>query len=941
MKIQALKANHLIEPLGFSLEQLSLSWKAADTLSQKAVWSRVEIAKDADFCQRIHDSGKGDWDSLGYAPKISLEAGTRYYWRVTVRGDKGDEAEAVSWFETGHGQDNWHGKWIGGGSLRDKHLLLRKKFTLSKPVKSARLYGCGLGLYELYVNGQKAGAEYLAPGFHAYDFWQQVQTYDITALLQDGGNAVGVMLGDGIYKGRYGFDGGYENIYGEEQAFIGDVVITYEDGQKEIWGTDADWLVHTSPIIASSIYDGEEYDAGQEVESWAEFPLVENAWQNAQVLPLNTDKLHDRLSPQVRCQQKMAPVQLIKTPKNELVLDFGQEITGWVCFKNTLPAGAEAVLEYGEILQDDCFYRDNLRTAKARFTYRSAGDPVWVRPHFTYYGFRYVRLSGWQAGQVKLEDFSAWVLYSDMEECGRIQTSNPLVNRLFLNAKWGQKGNFLDVPTDCPQRDERMGWTGDAQIFADTACYNMDAAAFFTKYMHDLRQEQKNLNGSVPYVVPQIKPAGAEGLVLGHGSTGWGDAAVIIPWRLYLHYGDVNLLAKHFPAMCDWVDYIYRIDEKTGGTRLWKDGFHFADWLALDAKDKNSPVGGTESYYVASAYYAYVAGIVSQAAFILHEDSLAERYKKLAAEIRAAIVQEYFTANGRCAIQTQTALILALYMKLVPEKFYPRLIADLREKLREAHGHLETGFVGTAYFCDVLSEYGADKEAYQLLLNEDYPGWLYAVKLGATTVWERWNSLLPDGKISGTGMNSLNHYAYGAIAGWMYREMCGIKPLVEKAGFRTFKLAPHPYGRLKWAEADFESPCGRIYSRWEICEDGSLQFAFEIPFGTEAEVYLPHHPQEKVLHLQAGKYEFKYQPTVNYILCYGSDSTVAELRDNDKTWSLVKHYAAELAECEVLLKYRAELKISEINPREFGLHIDWQNVYPLLCKKLNAIRKTA
>ena len=939
MQISGLKANHLKEPLGFCLDNLSLAWQVEDTPSQKADWSRVEIAQTADFSQLIHDSGQQQLDSLGYVPSIALETQQRYYWRVTVHGDKGDEASAQSWFETGHGQVDWQGKWIGSGRLKDAHLLLRKEFTLSKPVKSARLYACGLGLYELYVNGQKAGEEYLAPGFHAYDFWQQVQTYDLTELLQNGGNAVGVMLGDGIYKGRYGFDGGYENIYGEQQAFIADLVITYTDDSRELLGTGADWLVHSSPVISSGIYDGEEYDAHREIEGWADYGLLADDWSAAELLPYTTDKLHDRLSPPVRCQEKLAPVKLIKTPKGELVLDFGQEITGWVCFKNTLPDGSEVLVEYGEVLQDDCFYRDNLRTAKARFSYKSKGKSLWVRPHFTYYGFRYVRLSGWQEEQVKLNDFAAWVLYSDMEECGQLQTSNPLVNRLFLNAKWGQKGNFLDVPTDCPQRDERMGWTGDAQIFADTACYNMDVAAFFTKYMFDLRKEQQALHGSVPYVVPQIKPAGAGGLVRGHGSAGWGDAAVIIPWQLYLHYGDAGLLAKHFPAMQDWVDYIYRIDEQSGGTRLWKEGFHFADWLALDAKDKNSPVGSTDPYYVASAYYAYVAGIVSQAATVLHKDSLAERYQKLAAEIRAAIEQEYFTANGRCAIQTQTALILALYMQLTPEKFSARLIADLREKLREAHGHLETGFVGTAYFCDVLSEYGADKEAYQLLLNEDYPSWLYAVKLGATTVWERWNSLLPDGKISGTGMNSLNHYAYGAIAGWMYRQMCGIQPLSEVPGFRRFKLAPRPYGLLRWAEAEFNSPCGRIYSRWEICADGQLQFDFEIPFGSEADVYLPHYPQANALHLSAGKYSHTYQPTVNYILCYGSDSTIAELRAEEKAWKIVQEYAPELAACELLLNYRPDMQLAEINPAELGLKLDWQHIYPLLCEKLNTIQK--
>ena len=490
-----------------------------------------------------------------------------------------------------------------------------------------------------------------------------------------------------------------------------------------------------------------------------------------------------------------------------------------------------------------------------------------------------MKLEGIQ--DIESADFTAYALYSQMEETGHIETSNSKVNRLFQNALWGQKGNFVDTPTDCPQRDERMGWTGDAQVFCATASFNMYTPAFYRKYLYDMCGEQKELDGSVPHVVPDIldqinlvledpKRAAQLGIKTSQesngsgvahaekeeegeekkenaddnrqknepekaaGSCAWGDAATVIPWTSYVFFGDKTLLEKEYENMKLWIGYIHKIDEeKCGGKRLWNYGFHFADWLALDNFHKDSCFGGTDPYYVASCYYLYSAELTAKAAAVLGKGEDALFYTKLAEEIREAIRKEYFTSTGRIAVDTQTAMVLALRFGIVPESAKERLIQALKTKLEEEKIHLTTGFVGTPYLCPVLTENGLADYAYTLLLNEDFPSWLYEVNMGATTIWERWNSVLPDGKISDTGMNSLNHYSYGSIVEWMYRYMCGINPDEHKTGFREFYIKPYVDERFDYARAKYQSVYGLIESKWEKKEDGWL-FYVTVPFDTEA-----------------------------------------------------------------------------------------------------------
>jgi alpha-L-rhamnosidase len=936
VKIGHLRTNHITNPLGFEFERLSLSW-ITETGGSNSVFqnfARVEIALDSEFNNVVFDSDKKqDIDSLSYTPDIDLKPRTRYFWRVTVWGNAGDVVTSdVALFETAKMNEPWQAEWITPSLGKEIHPLIRKEFRLPSEVVSARAYICGVGLYELELNGKKVGEEYFAPGYNAYDYWLQYQTYDITDLLVSGDNAIGISLGNGWYKGRFGFEGGYHDLYGDKFAVIAEIIVTLKDGTEVVIPSNQEWKCAPSPILFSGIYDGEIYDANLQSNYWTLSGFNDSKWSHVRSAEMNTENLQARLSLPVKIMEERKPVDIILTPAGEIVLDFGQIMTGWVRFRTNAAKGTKLHLQYGEILQEGNFYRENLRTAKAEHIYISNGSPCDVQPHFTFFGFRYVKLNGF-TGEVNLDDFTGCVIYSELEETGRIETSNPLVNRLFQNALWGQKGNFLDVPTDCPQRDERMGWTGDAQVFAPTACYNMYSPAFYRKYMYDLRQEQLRINGSVPFTVPTVKPKDDNGFINGHGSSAWGDAATVIPWTLYQNYGDKELLRNQFDTMKDWVDYIKKIDDESGGKRLWMTGFHFGDWLALDGRDPRSPMGGTDSYYIASAYYCYSAQLVAKAAKVLGKHEMAEEYSKLSNEIKEAIMKEYFTPNGRSAIHTQTAMIVALYMDLIPDDFRERVINDLKAKLREDKMHLTTGFVGTPYFCNVLSENGANDFAYSLLLNEDYPSWLYAVKLGATTIWERWNSVLSDGSISDTGMNSLNHYAYGSIAQWMYQQMCGINPVDEAPGFRKIKLSPKPYGKLTYAKASVFSASGLINSGWEIKDDGSLSFSFTIPFNTTAEVFLP----DALLYnirvnnvgildsgleaeqlennvrcvLAAGNFVFEYKPNKNYILTYSSDSSIKELLENEETKNILVQQLPGLVEHE-LIQHFSESTVREL-----------------------------
>ncbi|MGJ3237397.1 MAG: family 78 glycoside hydrolase catalytic domain [Anaerolineae bacterium] len=830
MKITHLKTNHISNPLGYAIPKPTFSWIVDDTLDTVQTAARFQMSLDTEFNMIVFDSGKIDGngiDSVAYTPPLdTLQPRTRYYWQVEVWGESEHAQSPIAWFETGKMDEAWQATWITPAwDDPTQHPILHKAFELPEQAVSARAYLCGLGLYHFELNGQKVGDELFTPYCNAYDKWLQYQTFDLTDNLAVGNNQIAVMLGNGWYKGRYGGDRGVVGFYGDQFALICEIHITFENGETLIVNSDLSWQATPSPVLESDIFDGERYDA--RLEQSAELSAV-------RALEMDTALLEARRSLPVRIMEEIQPIALIETPAGETVLDMGQNMTGWLRFKTSAPAGTEIHLQFGEVLQDGNFFRENLRTARAEYFYTADGrEDVRVEPYFTFFGFRYVKISGW-VGELNLHDFVGCVIYSDMDIIGELETSNEKVNQLIQNVLWGQKGNFLDIPTDCPQRDERLGWTGDIQVFLGTACFNMDVSAFLSKYAYDLGYEQAELDGIVPHTVPMVN-------MMRGGSTAWADVATILPWNLYEFYGDVRILDQQFESMCAWVDHIHRIDESTGSKRLWTEGVHFGDWLSLDAPDPTSRRGGTPHDFIASAFYCYSAHLVAKAAQVLDKPAEATHYAHLSAEVKTAIQEEYFTATGRLAIPTQTGYVLALFMDLVPPEHRARVQQDFIARLHADNNHLKTGFVGTPYLCRVLSNNGANDLAYQLLLNEDYPSWLYAVNLDATTIWERWNSLNPDGSISSTSMNSFNHYAYGSIVEWLYRDVCGLNPAMTTngvTGFRHARIAPKPHPSLSSARARYRSINGYYESAWHIDDAGQVRLELVIPFNASAEVML-------------------------------------------------------------------------------------------------------
>lgn len=822
-----LKTNGIASPLGFELGSPSLSWTVEDTSARRQLSARVEIEREG---EPLYDSGeRADISSLGFRPGIELSPRTRYAWRVSVTGDNGERGvSGWSFFETALGDGEWSAEWICPDT-DDVLPVMYGTLTLDGEPERARIYASGLGLYRLTVNGAPASDELFAPGLNAYDSWVQYQTYDVTRLLKKGENLIEISLSGGIAKGRFARAKADEYNYCPVYTCICQTHVRLKNGGERVFRSGADWRWRPSALKESSIYDGEVYDANA--------PVGEPRPVRIYVPPVGP--LRARLSPPVKIKQRLAPKAIITTPAGETVLDMGQNMTGWVSFRAKAPKGRRLSLYYGEILQDGCFYRDNLRSAKAEYHYISDGNEAVVEPAFTYYGFRYVKLEGFDGP--RREDFTGCVIYSDLERTGYIKTSDERINRLFENALWSQKSNFLDVPTDCPQRDERLGWTGDAQVFSGTACFNMDCRAFFTKYLADMWYEQRRNGGRVPHVVPDVKGrrSPAEG-----GAVAWADAAVTIPWNVYLHYGDVSILERQADSMAAWVDWVSAQKDWAGDT------MHFGDWVALDnPRRPQARVGATDIGYLCAAYHYYTARITSSAMEKSGRRADAEKYALVAEKTLEELRREYFTPTGRLAVNTQTALVLALYMGLTPE---PRkTLGELKERLWRDGDHLTTGFIGTPWLCMVLPP----EQAYGLLLLEDYPSWLYQVKMGATTMWERWNSVMPDGHITPTQMNSLNHYAYGSIVEWMYRRMCGINPVEDAPGFARAIIAPQPdpTGTVKWAECELDTAAGKYRSAWRS-EGERTVFELRIPFNCEAELRLP---DGRVERLEAGEYKFE------------------------------------------------------------------------------------
>lgn len=864
MKITHCLVNHLNDPLGYAMDRPVFSWQVEDAAGKAQAAARIVVKNGRDTAA---DTGWAALDSLCTPVDIALAPRTRYTWTVAVRTDAGEEAaSAEHWFETAKQDEPWQAEWIGCDDAEARHPVFSKAIAPRAPVAAARLYICGLGLYEAAWNGEKIGAEHLAPYCNDYNAWVQYQTYDVTAQLQ-GPGTLAVTLGNGWYKGRFGLRRDPRPYYGDAWKLRAELRVRYADGSTEVFGTDESWQVTRSNLTFSNLYDGEHRDDTLPAAPAAPAVRVEAP----------KGRLTARRSTPVETRAELPVREVLRTPAGETVLDLGQEITGGFRLALCAPRGQTVRLQFGEILQGGNFYRGNLRTAKAEYVYVSDGKPHVLEPKFTFYGYRYVKVEGLDG--ITAGDFTGLSWYSALPRAGTLKTGHELVNKLVENVAWSQVDNFLDVPTDCPQRDERLGWTGDAQVFAPTACYLRDCAAFFDKYLYDMAAEQAARGGEVPDIVPSFGRDGS--------SAAWGDAACVIPWTLYEFTGDTELLAKQYPVMTAWVNWVAAQD---GGDHGWRRHFHYGDWLALDGTGSDDRQGGTDTGFVADTQYRHSVLLAAKAARVLGKTDDAARYEALAEKLLADIRAEYYTPTGRCAVPTQTGQLLGLQDGTAPDP--ARAGRDLVEKLKAADGKLQTGFVGTPLLAPGLCAAGRPDLAYDLLLNEGCPGWLYAVKLGATTVWERWNSLDEHGVIAENGMNSLNHYAYGSIVGWLFGGAAGIAPAAP--GFRKARLAPQIDARLGFVDAAFESAAGRWALRWEVLPSGDVACRGRVPFGCTATLCLPFGGGER--ELTAGEFALTYTPDRPLRKVLSTATPVGELLQNPAARALLQKMMPQIAQ---------------------------------------------
>ena len=850
-----LVCEYFTNPIGLDVRRPRLSWqvgashRGARQTAFRILVSSNPASPDSRSLDVLWDTGKVTSDTMLHVPYDgpALQPGQRCSWRVRV-WDENDVASAwsdVAFWEMGLlDSSNWQADWITPDWDEDINEaqpapLLRRSFSSNGDLVAARIYATSLGLSELWLNGQRVGDAVLTPGWTSYHHRLQYQTYDVTGLIRAGENALGALLGDGWYRGYLGSSRN-RNIYGERLALLLQLHLTYADGRVEIVNSDPAWRATTGPILMSDIYNGETYDARLEMQGWNDAGFDDSDWCGVRQLDHDKRIVIAQEGPLVRRQEEIEPACVLHSPNGEIILDFGQNMVGWVRMRVRGPRGATVTLRHAEVLdQQGNLYTENLRTADqlVRYTLKGLVDADEVfEPHFTFQGFRYVAVEGFP-GQPALDDFTGVVVYSDTPETGAFECSNPLINQLQRNVVWGQKGNFVDVPTDCPQRDERLGWTGDTQVFIRTACFNMDVAAFFTKWLHDLRADQLP-DGNVTFVTPDVLTelnARRPDPLRSAGAAAWGDAAVICPWTVYQCYGDRRLLEEQYESMVGWVEFIRG---RSDDDHIWRRDFQFGDWLDFRGTDDRWPTPVTNHELIATAFYAYSTQLLANAADVLGKSGDARHYAELANNIKAAFNSEFVTPAGRVGPNTQTAYVLALQFDLLPERLRPLAAKRLAEEIRLGDYHVTTGFVGTPYVCHVLSRFGYADVAYRLLTQEGYPSWLYPVKQGATTIWERWDGIKPDGSFRSASMNSFNHYAYGAIGDWLYRVVAGIELDPDVPGYKRILIQPQPGGQLTYAKARLDSPYGRIESHWMV-EDDEFRLAVTIPANSEGIVRLP------------------------------------------------------------------------------------------------------
>lgn len=873
-ELRNLTVENISNPIGIGIKTPRFSWQLVSNKrnvkqtayeiqvkeGNKTVWSTGKVASEASIFNKYSGS--------------PLTSNSKYIWQVRVWDNQGKTSKwATASFGTALLHSNeWKATWIGSGLKSDTVNgvvpMFRKSFLANKKVASAKVYVTSRGLYEVKINGKRMGDSYLSPGWTSYDKHLQYQTYDVSNLLSEGKNAIGVLLGSGWYRTRLGWEN-KQNIYGKETALLFQMEIKYVDGTTQTIVSDTSWKASNSHIISSEIYNGEVQDARLEQKNYSLASFDDSKWSPVVAKDFPKNYITAAINEPIRKHENLKPIAVLTSPKGETILDFGQNLAGWVQLSIQGKAGDIIKLSHVEMLdKKGTPYFENLRTAKAQATYTLSGNGIETfEPHFTSFGFRYVKVEG-ITGKINPENFTAIALYSDVKKTGSFETSNAYINKLQSNIQWSQRGNFLDVPTDCPQRDERLGWTGDAEVFSRTAAYNFNVDQFFAKWLIDVAADQKE-NGAVPFVIPNALKGSFFDMPV--GAAGWSDASIIIPYNMYVSFGDKEVVERQYPSMKAYLNYV-RGEAKND---LWNTGFQFADWLSYRVDDSKGMIGMksaiTDNYLVAQCFFAYNTEIMIKAATLLGKTEEVKEYQALLERIRKAFQTEYMTASGKLISETQTAYILALQFDMLPENLRAQAVDRLVKNIESYDYHLTTGFLGTPFLNPVLTRFGRNDVAYKLLLQDTYPSWLYPIKAhGATTIWERWDSMKPDGTFQDPSMTSFNHYAYGAVGDWMYRTIAGIDTKeAEGAGYKSIIIKPEIGGKLTYAKGSLETNYGLVSSSWKI-ENNKLFLDVEVPANTNGTIEFPTNKIEtikenktvlnaKTKTVGSGKYHFEME----------------------------------------------------------------------------------
>jgi alpha-L-rhamnosidase len=851
VSVAGITFEHHREPFGIGEGRPRISWRvAADgAAADETGWLQAasEIEVSAEGGGQPWSSGRVESAASVLVPWEAPALGSRERRIVRVRVWGAGDGTPSPWSEPAVveagllAKSDWSAELIGpdrdlGDRLDRPPVLFRRAFELRGEIDRARLYVTAHGVYTAEINGRRIGDHVLAPGWTSYRHRLRYQTFDVASLLAAGPNVLGATVAEGWYAGHLGFHGGRRRIWGDDVAFLAQLEVRHADGRIETVVTDRDWRWANGPTTAAGIYAGEAYDARLEWPGWSapgfdgarEHSRDGTAWPAVRALGREQAELVAPAGPPIRRTQELAPVSISSSPAGRTIVDFGQNLVGRVRLKVRGEAGTTITLRHAEVLEDGELATRPLRGAAAvdRYTLRGGGPEEW-EPSYTYHGFRYVEVDGWP-GIPSPDDIRAVAIHTDMARSGWFECSEPLLNRLHENIVWTMRGNYMDVPTDCPQRDERLGWTGDAGIFAPSATFLYDCSGMLASWLADVAIEQEAL-GTVPFYVPWFQLT----FPLAPSSV-WGDAAVLVPWLLYQRFGDVGVLRSQYASMKAWVE---QVAATAGPSHLWQSGLHLGDWLDPSAPPDAPETARTDRYFVATAYHALTAGILAQAADVLGEREDARRYGELASAIREAFEAEYVSANGLVVSDAQTAYSLALELDLLSgEAQRERAGRRLVDLVRANDHRIGTGLVGARLICDALTNAGAIDSAYHLLLQRACPSWLYPVTMGATTVWERWDSMLPDGRLNPGDMLSFNHGDLGAVADWLHRTVAGLAP--AEAGYRRILVAPRPGGGLTHASAAHETPYGRAEVSW-VRTDGRLEVDVVVPIGATAIVRLP------------------------------------------------------------------------------------------------------